>query len=373
MTAERELAGFALPFTAGAALYCVFSPLFPAGTTLSAGVLLTIILSGAAALLHPSHKRLSTSTIWTIIIGLATCCGLLCRLTDDWTSICGTGAQGYIESWINRQTEYLRNCIRSIPFNDYQTNTLINALITGDRSELSRDTTEIFRASGASHILALSGMHLGIIYGLLKGISSPMGNSPKIKTLKRAGILTACSIYTATAGAGASLVRALIFIFIAETALSRGRFKSTGSLLLSSVIIQLTIFPDAISDIGFQLSYAAMPGIAYIYPHLQKLWPQANKNEGGISKGLRWLWSTAALSIACQLTTAPLAYIYFGTFPKYFILTNLISSPLVLIIIPYSIIVTALTSIGACPAILAEYLEKLVNILIDSLSIIASF
>ncbi len=369
MTAERELAGFALPFTAGAALSCIFLPLFHAAPTLSSGIILTLLTSGVAALLHPRHKSLSTSTLWAIIIVLATFCGLLCRLTHEWTSICGSGFISRTESEINRWAENIRDCIGSIPFKDYQTNAIINALITGDRSELSGQITEIFRKSGASHILALSGMHLGIIYGILKGLLSPIGNSRKAKRIKSICILVFCSIYTAIAGFGASLVRALIFIFISETALSSGRFKSTGSIILSSAIIQIVIFPDAISDIGFQLSYAAMIGIAYIYPPLERLWP---KNDKGISRGLRWIWSATSLSIACQIMTGPLAYLYFGTFPKYFILTNLISSPLVSMIIPCGILATTLTFMGACPQILTECLEKLVYILTESLNIISS-
>lgn len=372
MTAERELAGFALPFTAGAAFTFIFPSIFWGDSPLATGIILTLLACGLTVLLHPTHKRLTTSTLWISIICIAFCCGLTCAISSTWVLTNGNHHHGIIGSLMDHWGESLRNCIESIPFNNHRTNAIIKALITGEKSALDCRTSEIFRSSGASHILALSGMHLGIIYGMLKIILIPLGNTRRSKSIKTTCILTLCCIYTLMTGAGASLTRALIFIFISETAIISGRFKDTGSILLASLTIQIALFPQAISDIGFQLSYAAMAGIAYIYPHLQKLWPQANKNEGGISKGIRWLWSTAALSIACQLTTAPLAYIYFGTFPKYFILTNLISSPLVLIIIPYSIIVTALTSMGACPAILAEYLEKLVNILIDSLSIIAS-
>ena len=86
---------------------------------------------------------------------------------------------------------------------------------------------------------------------------------------------------------------------------------------------------------------------------------------------MRWVWNSAALSIACQITTGPLAYLYFGTFPKYFILTNMLALPLVGIIIPTSILTLLLNYMGICPDILIKATELLVSCMTGILGTIA--
>ena len=87
---------------------------------------------------------------------------------------------------------------------------------------------------------------------------------------------------------------------------------------------------------------------------------------------MRWIWMSAAMSIACQITTAPLAYIYFGTFPQYFILTNLLALPLTGLIIPAGLLTIALHCLGVCPHIAIMFTESLVGLLTDVLNIIAT-
>lgn len=372
MIVARDIAGFTLPFVAGVVLTYMVSSItildFPFLPTI------TIFIAGlcVSALLHPAHKNLSNNTLWCIIHTASICCGVLCSLTSGWISICDCHPLDHPENPINLLGEKIRNIISSLSFEDTRTNAVIKALITGDRSGLSTQVKETFRASGASHILALSGMHLGIIYGIIKLSLKPLGNRRPVKLFKSIFILSVCCTYTILSGAGASIIRAMIFISLAEAATLGNRDRNTGQIMLSALIIQLVIRPDEIRDIGFQLSYAAMAGIAWIYPFLNNLWPRRSISEGVVSKGLRWLWSSASVSIACQITTGPLAYHYFGTFPKYFILTNIIATPLVGIIIPFSIAATVLSAIGACPETLLAWLEALVDILYGSLSVIAS-
>ena len=133
---------------------------------------------------------------------------------------------------------------------------------------------------------------------------------------------------------------------------------------------QITLFPEDILEVSFLLSYAAMAGIAYIYPHLNRLWTAEGNRP--VYKGLKWIWTSVSMSIACQLTTGPLAYAYFGTFPKYFILTNLLAAPLAGLIIPCSLAVAGLASIGLCPAPLITALELMIRTLTGILEIISS-
>lgn len=144
-----------------------------------------------------------------------------------------------------------------------------------------------------------------------------------------------------------------------------GRRSNLKGILAASLMIHLAFDPTSAADIGFQLSYAAMFGIAYIYPQLKGFW----RNDW---PGLRWIWNSAALSISCQMTAGPLAYHYFGTFPKYFLLTNLSAAPLAGIIIPSALVTVLLTASGCCPEFMINITEWLTTAMTDTLKIIAS-
>ena len=368
MTAERDIAGFALPFAAGTALSALLPSLFSLHFPHTPFILLATIVICMATLLHSTHKELSSTSLQLLITLSGLFCGALCAYTSGCIDISDT-AGGYSDN-VRSLADRLSALIRSIPFENSRTNAIADALICGDRSGLDTQTKDIFRQSGASHILALSGMHLGIIYGILKIIFMPLGNSRTAKICKSEFIMIICCLYTAMTGAGASIFRALIFIILGETANLTGRNRTTAAILPAALIIQLTINPQDIRDIGFQLSYAAMAGIAYIFPHIDKLW--TSESSGPVSKGLRWIWTAACISIACQITTGPIAYLYFGTFPKYFLLTNLIAAPLVSLIIPSALSVTILHGLGICPDFAIRLFESLMRLLTDSLTIISS-
>jgi competence protein ComEC len=258
--------------------------------------------------------------------------------------------------------------IDGIDFRNTETNAIIKALIIGERTDIPGHITEAFRESGASHILALSGLHLGIIYGILARISSIFGNTSLAKTIRSVFIVMTCGLYTLATGAGPSITRAFIFILIRETAKMTGRSVTLTGVLMTSLMIHLTINPQALREVGFQLSYAAIGGIAFIFPWLRDFWP---KKDGGFKGPIRWVWETAALSISCQITTGPIAYLYFRSFPMHFLLTNLIALPLTGLIIPVSLLTLCLHTCGICPDILLRATEMLVTALSEALTIIS--
>ena len=182
-------------------------------------------------------------------------------------------------------------------------------------------------------------------------------------------------------------MRAYIFIILRELAKMTSRYHGLGQVLLASLVVQLTIDPLAVRSISFQLSYAAMAGIAFIYPWLQGFWDRAIKliqdikseedsNDKTpaemVSKAMQWAWNTVALSIACQITTGPLAYAYFGTFPVHFMLTNLLSLPLTGLLIPCALLTVVLSTLGYCPQILIQATEWLVSTLVWMLKVIST-
>ena len=376
MRAERDIAGISLPFAAGVALTAWAGHLICLHPYISLTVIFSSIAVSTAFLSHPIHRSVPSAHIRTVICVCLGFCGILCGTTSEILSVSGPFTGGLAESALAMGSA-TGEAIDRIGFRSPDTNAIIKALIIGDRSDIPKDITRAFRGSGASHILALSGLHLGIIYSILaKGLSF-IGNESGARAARSAAIILTCGLYTLATGAGPSIVRAFLFIFIGEISRLHDRYRSTGTVLLSALLIHLTIAPSDIREVGFQLSYAAMAGIAYIFPWLKGLWPD-DKGEDSIGvlkycpRPLRWIWATASMSIACQITTAPLAWYYFGTFPVYFLLTNLIALPLTGLIIPVSLLTLVLSVCGICPEMISRACEMLVTALSQALDIISA-
>ena len=357
MTAGRDFAAFVLPFAAGIMAASISGLSSYAASEAS----LLIASSSIFLLCHPSRSSLNSASVLSLIITSSIAAGCLVGFTHNHWSISLTAGDFRISDLGMK----VKSCIDDIPFKDSQTNNIISALITGERSGISPEVKSAFRRSGASHILALSGLHLGIIYGLLSVILSLLGKNPFARSCRSLLTITSCALYTYATGAGPSITRAFLFVLIGETARLTGRSTDISDTLMAALFIQLLLSPASAAEPGFQLSYAAMAGIAYIFPSLKGFWPEG---KGGI---MRWVWNSAALSIACQITTGPLAYLYFGTFPKYFILTNMLALPLVGIIIPTSILTLLLNYMGICPDILIKATELLVSCMTGILGTIA--
>ncbi len=274
---------------------------------------------------------------------------------------------GFLQEGLpQRAVEGLRSLIGRIPFPSGKTAPLLTALLTGDRSGLSADTVAAFRGSGASHILALSGLHLGILYMLLDKLTRPAGNTPALRVARSASIVLAAGFFTLMTGASPSLVRAFLFITINETLLLLGRPRKASRVLCLALLVQLVLDPGVLKSLGFQLSYLAMGGIFFLYPHLEKWYPEGPKWDP-----MRRIWQAAALSISCQLTTAPLAWLRFHTFPTYFLLTNLLAIPLTTLLMTSAVLTVGLSALGLCPDLLITATDGLSRLLQWTLEIIA--
>lgn len=191
---------------------------------------------------------------------------------------------------------------------------LIKAILLGDKSDLDMETKRVFTNTGAMHMLAVSGMHIGLIVVLLGGIF-------KLLFLYRGRIIASCLMivllwfYAFLTGFSASVVRAVaMFTVIILAGFMRRGYQPINSLAIAGFFILLWD-PMAIFDIGFQLSFLAMVGIFSVYPMLEHL----------VKFKQKWLnttWQGTAIGLASQVFTVPIAVFYFNQFPNYFILTN---------------------------------------------------
>ena len=370
MKVEREIAGFTLPFAAGILLISLagnhFFSSHHAWASASLGACIFLLLY----CMHPSHKSLGTAGRAAIVGALALCLGIFCMACGEISSV--SDLNGFLTSRAEEFGRLMQASVDSLPFSAPKTNAVLKALLTGERADIPHEVSEAFRDSGASHILALSGFHLGIIYGIVRLLLSVLGNRRKALILRSLTTIAACGFYTMATGAGASIVRAFLFIILHETASLTHRHHSTGTVLLTAMFIQLAVSPGAITSVSFQLSYAAMAGIAFIFPWLKGLWPGNPHNDSKFTGSVRQIWNSAAMSISCQLTTGPLAWIYFHSFPRHFLLTNLMALPIAGLIIPLALVTMVLHSLGLCPVIFIKGTELLVSAMITALEIIAT-
>lgn len=366
MDGARDIAGFIIPYSAGifisvvgaAALGSLIGPAASVSSAIAAISLIIMVL--------PCRKRLKASMTWCLVALAGAACGIMCGLTGFMTSWSHVADTGWLAKTALSFRLALEAAIDAIPFESSDTSALVKALLTGNRSSLPEYMTDAFRSSGASHILALSGLHLGMIYGMLIKALSILGNSSSARIIRSLLITASCGFYTLATGAGPSITRAFLFILLGEAGRITGRSHNLGNVLATALLIQLTTNPLSAGSVSFQLSYAAMAGIAFIYPFLNRLWPL------GASGPLGWIWKSAAMSISCQLTTGPVAWYYFGTIPQYFLLTNMIALPLTGIIIPGAILTIVLSMAGLCPDILIKSLEGIIVVMTDALEIIST-
>ena len=354
--AERAgIEALAVHFTAGVAAGALLLRLSADPVFFSSGLL--IILASLVALVLKTERG---SLLFPAFVLL----GAFCAFTDAFP---GADTSTFLERWTSAWADRLRALIDGIPFPHEGTAPLLKALLTGDRSGLSPETVRVFRESGGAHLLALSGLHIGILYLLLTRLLWPLGNSPRARRVRYAFIVLAAGLFTLMTGASPSIVRAFLFILLNETARIACRPRDPLRILSTALLIQLVITPSAITSTGFQLSYLAMAGIFLLYPILDGWYPKGPRFDP-----VRKIWEAAALSISCQVFTGPLAWFRFHTFPTYFLLTNLFALPLTTLLMGSAVTTLALQGMHGCPGFLIRVTDGLCQALVRILQVISS-
>ena len=381
MVEARDIMGISVPFAAGVATGAVLCPFLSGGLPIVTDSILLILICSTTLLVRfdklsgRSGMRLVSLSNHRgqriVFAGIFLLTGIFSSLSHSIASGIPEYGSGIVSTAAAKAVGHLRATIDAIPYPSVTTGPLVKALLTGDKSDLPKEITRIFRDSGASHVLALSGLHLGVLYLLLTRLTSPLGNSPKARKSRCSLIIVAALFYSIMTGATPSIIRAFLFITINETARLLGRKREPVRVLLAALTVQLALKPDVISSVGFQLSYMAMAGIFLLYPTLERIYPAPSGSRLSRFNPFRKIWNAAMLSISCQIFTGPIAWHYFHTFPKYFILTNLVALPLTSAIMTLSVATIALSFFGICPEPLVILNDHAMQALVFCLEIIS--
>lgn len=233
---------------------------------------------------------------------------------------------------------------------------VINALLLGQRQEISKELTEDYARAGAIHILAVSGLHVGIILLILSFLLKPLVRLKKGRIIKLILIVLFLWFFALLAGMSASVVRAVtMFSAVAIAQASRNRNSIEHSLILSMFIL-LLFKPMFLFDVGFQLSYVAVFGIVWIQPKLSSLWKPKFRL---INK----LWQLFTVSVAAQIAVLPLSLFYFHQFPALFWLSNLVIVPFLGIILTGGILIIILSLVSLLPDVLVLFYDGIISLM----------
>ena len=230
---------------------------------------------------------------------------------------------------------------------------VVAAMALGDKSQLTKDLRETYAVTGASHVLALSGLHLGIIYTLL----SLLLNRRRWQVVSQVVIIVCIWLFVFLVGMSASVVRSAVMLTVYALLSLGHRDKMSVNTLAFAAIVMLLFNPRSLFDIGFQLSFMAVLAILLFYPLFNGVWSQAFLLDHRV---FRWGWTMVAVSCAAQIGVAPLIAYYFGRFSNYFLLTNFIVVPAATLILYFSLIVLLIPAF----AYLLIYIVDTLNLLL---------
>ena len=199
---------------------------------------------------------------------------------------------------------------------------VLSALTLGYKGELDKETREAYSVAGISHVLALSGMHIGIIWFLLKWLKGGL-------------VIVLLWAFAFIVGLEASVVRAVVMCMLMELGRLSGSKAFSMNTLSIAAFFMLLYNPFYLFDVGFQLSFVAVASILFFYSPMFASLSFKNKIT-------RWTWGIVCVSMSAQLGAAPLVMYYFSNFSVYFLMTNVVASVLVPFIL-YGAVLLVLT------------------------------
>ncbi len=240
---------------------------------------------------------------------------------------------------------------------------VITALLLGHREHLDEDLRREFAGAGAMHILCVSGLHVGIIFMILKNIFSFFVRIRGGRYIRTLCIILCIWLYAAITGFSPSVLRASVMFSFVAVGHHFSRSANIYNTLAASAFVLVISNPMIITHIGFQLSYLAVISIVSLQPRLYAIVPVKHPV-------LEKAWSIMTVSVAAQLATGPLALYYFNQFPNYFLVTNLVVIPLAGIIIYASFLTLLLNPVPAAGLFMGYLLSAVLNCLHQSVRFI---
>ncbi len=249
----------------------------------------------------------------------------------------------------------VQNSLKRFHFSDDEY-AVMNALLLGQRQDISKELVNDYSKAGAIHILAVSGLHVGIILLILSSLLKPLERMRKGRFLKLLLMILFLWFFALLAGMSASVVRAVTMF----TAVAIGQFLNKKNAIEYSLVFSMFVLllckPMFLFEVGFQLSYLAVFGIVWIQPKIYNLW---TPKFAFIDKG----WQLITVSLAAQLAVLPLSLFYFHQFPGLFLISNLVVIPFLGTVLIGGIVILILATFSILPQFLADCYGFIISML----------
>ena len=231
---------------------------------------------------------------------------------------------------------------------------VINALLLGKRQDISKELIKDYQRAGAVHILAVSGLHVGVILLILSFVFKPVEKIKYGKFLKTVIIVFLLWMFAFIAGLSASVVRAVTMFTFLAIGMSFKRKNVVEFSFISSMFFLLLIKPMFLFDVGFQLSYLAVFGILWTQPKMYAIWKPR-------FKFVDFFWQLVTVSIAAQIGILPLSIYYFQQFPGLFLASNLVIIPFLGAILIGGVLVIITSLLNILPQFLADFYGMIIS------------
>ncbi len=209
---------------------------------------------------------------------------------------------------------------------------VVAAMVLGDKSALTKELKETYSVTGASHVLALSGLHLGMIYVLF----SMLVVGRRWRMVSQVLVVLSVWAFVFLVGMSVSVVRSAVMLTVYSLLSLGNRDRMSVNTLAFTAIVMLMVNPLSLFDVGFQMSFLAVFSILIWLPVFGGVFSRKYLMSHRV---LGWCWGMVAVSCAAQIGVAPLIAYYFGRFSTYFLLTNFIVIPATTLILYLSLIV----------------------------------
>jgi competence protein ComEC len=209
------------------------------------------------------------------------------------------------------------------------------ALVLGVTDGLDRELIGAYGATGTLHVLAVSGLHISIIYMIIAWLLTPWSKSTRGKWTVAVISLVLLWSYAFITGLSPSVLRAVTMFTFVALAKPWKQTINIYNTLAASAFLLLVFDPFMIMSVGFQLSYLAVLGIVYLQPKLYEMFDPSNRVVDEI-------WKVTSVSIAAQVATLPLGLLFFHQFPNYFVISNLLVIPASFVVLIAGILVLAM-------------------------------
>ena len=194
------------------------------------------------------------------------------------------------------------------------------ALLLGYRDFITPEVINAYSASGALHVLCVSGLHVGMVYLILSKLLFFMNKNRRLRILQTFIIIPFIWLYACLTGLSPSVMRAATMFSMIAGGKAFRQQPDIYNIIGAAALVLMIHNPYIMTEVGFKLSYLAVIGIVYLHPLIYKWFIFKHKIAD-------WFWSISAVSIAAQITTFPLGLLYFHQFPNLFLFSNLVVIP----------------------------------------------